>query len=237
MVVTRSQTCASKKRTDMGFRTLTSRIPRKPRYYAAGKLAAATYYKAFNRGMKACRDFQYNVGETYTQQPRPILCQSGFHACKLPLSCLRYYASPSVLCEVQILGDAVSDGGKLATNKIKIVRRIPAAERDALLTGTITQHDHNCEITNTYRKGTLHDEVKPSVIYKYTDGEATYNWYINGRLSRAGNAPASCNYGELSWFRYGTQYYPSMEIQDEYYTINADGERVVDMDAALSGGK
>jgi hypothetical protein len=28
-----------------------------------------------------------------------------------------------------------------------------------------------------------------------------------------------------------------MEIQDEYYTINADGERVVDMDAALSGGK
>lgn len=47
-------------------------------------------YKGFDRNMK-CRGFQYQEGETY-HEDTANLCNSGFHACEMPLDVLRYYA-------------------------------------------------------------------------------------------------------------------------------------------------
>lgn len=47
-------------------------------------------YKGFNKDM-TCRGFQYEVGKTY-ETDEADLCNSGFHACKNPLDCFKYYS-------------------------------------------------------------------------------------------------------------------------------------------------
>jgi hypothetical protein len=103
------------------------------RWYAAGELIDITYYKAFdNTELISSTGFKYKLGETFTIDASPSLCTRGFHACKNPLNCLTYVFCID-LYEVHILGTAVSDGEKIATNKIKIVRQVPYEERRRLL--------------------------------------------------------------------------------------------------------
>ncbi|MEE4209681.1 MAG: collagen-like protein, partial [Parvularcula sp.] len=47
-------------------------------------------YKAFNTDW-TCRDFQYEVGKTFTHEGDVEICSSGFHACLHPLDCFGYY--------------------------------------------------------------------------------------------------------------------------------------------------
>ena len=62
-------------------------------------------YKGFDKNMK-CRDFQYEEGKTYTHPGTPKLCDEGFHACEVPLDCLKYYspAEGSIYREVEMEG-------------------------------------------------------------------------------------------------------------------------------------
>ncbi|MFI3298746.1 MAG: hypothetical protein R3Y49_02970 [Rikenellaceae bacterium] len=46
-------------------------------------------FKAFNADM-TCRDFKYNIGETY-EQGDAKLCNHGFHFCKFPLDIFEYH--------------------------------------------------------------------------------------------------------------------------------------------------
>ena len=46
-------------------------------------------YKGFDKDMK-CRGFQYEVGRTY-EEPKAVLCASGFHAVENPLDALNHY--------------------------------------------------------------------------------------------------------------------------------------------------
>ena len=84
-------------------------------------------YKGFNPDM-TCRGFQYAEGETY-ETDRAELCESGFHACPLPLDTLRYYRlASSVFHEVEVAADAEFDGNKVASRTIKIGSRISLAD-------------------------------------------------------------------------------------------------------------
>lgn len=47
-------------------------------------------YKGFDKNMQ-CRGFQFAEGETYHEDTAK-LCESGFHACEMPLDVLNYYA-------------------------------------------------------------------------------------------------------------------------------------------------
>jgi hypothetical protein len=84
-------------------------------------------YKASHNGV--CRDFKYEVGETYETDNIEI-CKCGFHACYKMLNTLRYYEFNKnfVLFEVELLGQIIEDGDKVVTDKIKIVRVVPPEE-------------------------------------------------------------------------------------------------------------
>ena len=80
-------------------------------------------YKAFDKNMK-CRGFQYEEGETYTHPGTLKLCSEGFHACEVPLDCLKYYAPAdgSIYREVEMEGvtDEHGDDSKRVGKVIKI---------------------------------------------------------------------------------------------------------------------
>ena len=86
-------------------------------------------YKGFDKDLK-CRDFQYEIGKTY-EEPTAELCESGFHACELPLDVFRYYA-PSKMnryCEVDLddVSDQMSNDSKRCGKKIAVKAEIGIA--------------------------------------------------------------------------------------------------------------
>ena len=86
-------------------------------------------YKGFDKDLK-CRDFQYEIGKTY-EESTAKLCESGFHACELPLNVFDYYApgDMSRYCEVdleEVSGQQSSDT-KRCGKKIAISAEIGIA--------------------------------------------------------------------------------------------------------------
>lgn len=84
-------------------------------------------YKVFNEDW-TCRDFKYEVGETYEMEESPQCCGRGFHFCTNLADCFNYYSfnTNNKVAEVEALGeiDKSDDDTKHCTNKIKIVREI-----------------------------------------------------------------------------------------------------------------
>lgn len=92
-------------------------------------------YKAMEPDM-TCRGFQYEVGETYEVLGSPRLCEWGFHFCELAADVWHYYERPSsIVCEVEALGEVVTDGTKSVTNRIRIVRRLTPIDEGRLKYG------------------------------------------------------------------------------------------------------
>ena len=80
-------------------------------------------YKGFDKNMKCC-NFQYEEGKTYTHPGIPKICDEGFHACEVPLDCLKYYAPAdgSIYREVEMEGvtDEHAEDSKRVGKAIKI---------------------------------------------------------------------------------------------------------------------
>ena len=89
-------------------------------------------YKGFDKDLK-CRDFQYEIGKTYTMmEGEPVkLCKRGFHACEKPLDCFGYYAPGlSRYCEVELAdvsGERSGDSKRVAKT-ITIIRELTKDE-------------------------------------------------------------------------------------------------------------
>ena len=84
-------------------------------------------YKVFNPDW-SCRGFQYNVGQVYEMNEKPICCDRGFHFCTKASDCFKYYSfdPDNKVAEVEALGDIDTnkDDSKCSTNKIHIIREI-----------------------------------------------------------------------------------------------------------------
>lgn len=91
-------------------------------------------YKVFNADF-TCRDFQYEVGETYTMEEEPIPCERGFHFCEKLIDCFNYYRfhPDNRVAEVEAIGTVVNVGNKYVTNSIKIIREVSWEEVFALV--------------------------------------------------------------------------------------------------------
>ena len=64
-------------------------------------------YKGFDKNMQ-CRGFQFADGETYHEETAK-LCESGFHACEMPLDVLNYYAPGECSIYREVTLDEVTD--------------------------------------------------------------------------------------------------------------------------------
>ena len=87
-------------------------------------------YKAFDKDFR-CRDFQYEVGQTYHHKGTVELCESGFHACTNPLDVLNYYDLTTCrFAEVELWGctKETRDDSKRVGAHIKIIRELTLSE-------------------------------------------------------------------------------------------------------------
>ena len=87
-------------------------------------------YKAFNADL-TCRDFQYEIGNSYKMKGKPVLCERGFHACSTIDGVFYYYpiSADTRICEVELSGTIrerhILEGSyKLVANNIKIIREL-----------------------------------------------------------------------------------------------------------------
>ena len=85
-------------------------------------------YKVFNSDW-TCREFQYEVGDTFEYKGELKLCQSGFHFCRELVDCFKvgtYNIAPDIkIARVKALGTIIEGYDKCVTNKIKILYEIP----------------------------------------------------------------------------------------------------------------
>jgi PPE-repeat protein len=103
-------------------------------------------FKVFNPNW-TCRNFQYEVGQTYEMEASPSLCNRGFHFCQIAADCFGYYEFDlnNKVAEIEALGEIAEEGDKCSTNKIHIIREIPWSE---LLT-TVNSGKGNSGLSNS----------------------------------------------------------------------------------------
>jgi len=156
-------------------------------------------YKAFNKDWK-CRDFQYEVGKTYTHDGSVVRCAGGgFHSCENPLDIWNYYApNTSRFAEVIASGDIdhgeSEDDSKLASAKITI--------NVELSIGDLTRRAVRWVADMAKKQGngqhTTGNYGHASAAGNYGHASAAGNY---GHASAAGNyghASAAGNYGHAS---------------------------------------
>jgi hypothetical protein len=82
-------------------------------------------YKVFNPDW-TCRGFQYEVGKAYEEDKKPVVCDAGFHFCKIATDCFNYYGFDpnNKVAEIDAIGAIAEEGDKCSTNIIKIVREV-----------------------------------------------------------------------------------------------------------------
>lgn len=86
-------------------------------------------YKGFDSNLK-CRNFQYEIGQSYSHDGPVELCIQGFHFCEKLRDCFRYYPTEDGcrFCEVEAWGDIYGDGLKYVAKNIKIIRELSPIE-------------------------------------------------------------------------------------------------------------
>lgn len=100
--------------------------------------------KGFDKNL-CCRGMQYRIGEEYGTgaehiTPSDLCSDKVIHYCDSMLNVDGYYSCEKTIgnryCEIEVLGEEVTDGEKYGSNHIRIVREINGDELDTL-TGRI----------------------------------------------------------------------------------------------------
>ncbi|MCM1217875.1 MAG: hypothetical protein NC548_25585 [Lachnospiraceae bacterium] len=88
-------------------------------------------FKGFRKGL-ICRDKQYKENEIFEEKVEKLeVCEDGMHFCENPLDVLEYYPfisskrfNPSEYCEVEAVGDVVSQEDKSCTNRLFVKNKL-----------------------------------------------------------------------------------------------------------------
>lgn len=107
------------------------------------------YYKGtYNQ---RCINLTFEPNKTYTLHGQLRLCDVGFHCCKNPNDIFEWYkyTDDFVLLEIDVLGNVLTDTGKVVTDKLTVTRIVPKQEHNTIFTQC--KFDSNNKLTE--RKG------------------------------------------------------------------------------------
>ena len=171
-------------------------------------------YKGFDKDLK-CRDFQYEIGKTYTHNGDVEPCESGFHACEYPLDVFNYYPpAGSRFAEVETSGKIVPQGDKICCEKIKV--------KTELTLGALIQAAVNFTFDRVKWTKENHVEKEKEAA------SATEEYGAASATGEYGAASATGYYGAASATGYGgaasaTGYYGAASATGEYGAASATG--------------
>jgi hypothetical protein len=163
-------------------------------------------FKVFNSDW-TCRDFQFEVGKTFTEDVTPVCCDRGFHFCTKAADCFKYYDfnPDNKVAEVEALGDidTNNDDSKCSTNKIHIIREITWQEVLDLVnlgkacTGLCNSGNRNSGDWNKtcFSNGCFNTEL-PKIFLFNKPSDWTYQDWLN---SDARYILMDCPSNVLSW--------------------------------------
>lgn len=164
-------------------------------------------YKVFNPDW-TCRNFQYQVGQTYEMEGPVIPCERGFHFCKNAADCFNHYAfkPENKVAEVIAHGTVKEEGDKCCTDKIEIVREISWQEVLTLVnvgkgcTGRCNTGNRNTGDWNTtsFSGGCFNTEQPKIYMFNKPSDWTLQNWFDSRArypLNQIDNCPL-----EYVWF-------------------------------------
>ena len=164
--------------------------------------------KGFDKDLK-CRGFQFEIGKEYkidtNGKPLELCSDTVFHYCDSLQKVHEYYScndDSNRFCEIEVLGEEVSDKEKCGSNHIRILREITGEELDILKglingntgifnsgnwnSGNRNSGDWNTGMFNKCDHSTgFFCTVEPTVRLFNKDTNLTYTEFINSEYYRA----------------------------------------------------
>ena len=167
-------------------------------------------YKGFDKNFK-CRDFQYEVGQTYKFDGEVEICECGFHFCDTPLAVLEFYPpANSRFALVEAVGIVISDGKhKFCTDELKIIKEltldelIAAVPKENIATNTgdrsaATNTGYRSVATNTGDLSAATNTGRYSAATNTGDYSTATNTGDFSAATNTGDRSAATNTGDYS---------------------------------------
>ena len=181
-----------------------------------------TSFKGFDKNL-ICRNFQYEMGKTYTHDGDVKACGSGFHACEYPLDVLGYYPpSQSRYAVVEQSGDLSREENgdtKVASRSISLKFEISIAD---LVKFAIDYTLNRCQpIDKKSPSYSAAERGLASATGEYGAASATGN---RSAASATGNRSAASATGDRSAAS-ATGYQGAASATGEYGAASATGNR------------
>jgi hypothetical protein len=152
-------------------------------------------YKAFNNDWTCANNFQYEIGKKYQiDDDQIVMCQAGFHFCRVPVSILDYYrANDNKYAEIKASGKILEEEDKCVCSQIEIIKELSYQEVKELSTGLFIRNDGSKLF---YLKGHLHRLDGPAI--EFVDG--TREWWIEGKKHREDGPAIERPNGTKCWY-------------------------------------
>ena len=164
--------------------------------------------KGFDKDLK-CREYQFEVGKTYEiklpdgyELTKEDLCSDKvFHYCDSLRKVHGYYSvepnDHNRFCEVEVLGNEITDGEKCGSNKIKIIREIIGEELNilkGLINGNTGLFNSGNRNSGNYNSGNFNSGYGNSGYGNSGDYNSGYynSGYYNSGNYNSGNFNSGC---------------------------------------------
>jgi len=147
-------------------------------------------YKNFKKGLK-CREFQFEVGETYVHDGNIALCSEGYHFHENQFDMFKYYTydlENTETCLIEARGDVITGDDKSVCSEITIVKVLTNEEIKELL--NMTEASGNTGLANSgyrnsgdYNSGDYNSGYRNSGDYNsgdYNSGDYNSGYYNSG---------------------------------------------------------
>ena len=161
----------------------------------------ALLYKGLDKDLK-CRGHQFEFDEDY-EEPKPKLCERGYHGCENPLDVFSYYApADSRYCEVEIenLTDERGEDSKRCGKKIRLKAEIGlsgiASAGVEFILDKVTWEDSPATNTGDYSAAT--NTGNQSAATNTGNYSAATNTGNQSAATNTGNRSAATNTGNQS---------------------------------------